>query len=159
MDPTMTIADASTAERVRISDRVVLFQTGRSPNWYCQYNADGRQHKPSLKTTNLKQARMLAKRLDAQLTLGMNPEQRKRSVTVELAVNKYLESQKVHIGAKTIVLYTRDLLQFAAFSSEERVTRLDAATAEHLEAFEARLRTKGPPRIRRYPKKNKPEEE
>lgn len=145
--------------RIRISEPVTLFRSTRSPCWYCQYNVDGRQFKPSLKTRSQKQATILAKKIDAELTLGITPAKRKRAVTIPEATTKYLSSQQVHISTKSLTLYRRDLDQFATFSAEQRIARLIDVTAEHLEDFENRLRTQGAPRIRRYPKKRKAEEE
>lgn len=141
-------------DRVRISERVMIFRTHRSPCWYVQYNQDGRQFKPSLKTRSQKQAQLLARKVDAQLTLGATPERRKRVIRIEEASEQYIRSQKEHVGAKTLAQYRRDLLQFARFSDEVKVWRLADADAEHLETYAERLRTSGSPKLQRYLKKD-----
>jgi integrase len=142
-------------ERVRMGEHVVIFRTSRSPVWYAQYNENGKQYKPSLKTRSQKQAKHLAKQIESKLTLGLTPERRRRAITIAEAIAKYLQSQQARIDGKSLTIYQRDLAQFVAFSDERKVYRLADATAEHLELFQDRLRRVGSPRTRKYPKKRK----
>src|SRR5438876_653661 len=141
----MKMASETTSNRIEISERLTIFRTSRSPCWYAQYNLEGDQFKPSLKTRSLKQARVLAQKIDAELTLGMRPQQRRKATSIRAAVEGYLASQVVHLDPKSLAIYKRDLMQFVVFSEEEAVRKLDGATAQHLELFEERIRTIGPP--------------
>ena len=71
--------------------RVTIFKTTKSPKWYMQWNEDGRQYRPSLRTTSKKQALHLAKNKDAKLTLGVVSTARVKAITIPNAVEKYLE--------------------------------------------------------------------
>ena len=61
---------AGAAEREVIGSRVTIFKTANSPFWYMQYNYQGRQYRPSLKTRSKKEARKIALAKDAELVLG-----------------------------------------------------------------------------------------
>jgi len=132
-------------DQERVGDHVVIYRTPASPRWYMQFNQDAKQFKVSLKTTSRKQATILAKKKDAELTLGVAAEPAKRAMTVVTAVGKYLESQARHIKAKTLALYKRDLSQLSVWLEDRGITHLSRVDAELLEEYERALQLTGPP--------------
>ena len=51
-----------------VGEHVRIFQRGRT--WYANFQQDGKQHRPSLKTTNKKEARRRALKIDVELSTG-----------------------------------------------------------------------------------------
>jgi hypothetical protein len=51
-----------------VGEHVRIYQRGRV--WYANYQAGGRQHRISLKTTNKKRARAMAEKIDNDLAQG-----------------------------------------------------------------------------------------
>lgn len=143
------------ATRIRVGSRVTIYQTPASRFWYMNYNTNNRQVRQSLKTTKKKQAIDLATKKDAQLVLGQDNAPRQRTTSIREAAEKYLASQKTHLGEQSQPRYARELMQFVTFSDQVGVRLLEHATAEHFEAFQARLGMIGSPAHRKYMKKDK----
>src|SRR4051794_5012235 len=77
-------------DREAVGDRVTIYKTSTSPNWYIDYSIDGRQHRRSLKTASRKRARELAVKKDAELVLGLAETPAKRAATIDEARRKLL---------------------------------------------------------------------
>jgi site-specific recombinase XerD len=149
------------AERIPAGDRVTIFRTAASPNWYMQYNLGGRQFKPSLKTTSKKRALQLAGKKDAQLVLGQAEPPAAAPITVTKAKDQYLATLAARgKSAKTRVGYRSKLDVFDAYCTAHGVRSLDRVTATFLEQYQQRLAEKGfvppgPARSKRSPFKDR----
>ncbi|MEX2387227.1 MAG: tyrosine-type recombinase/integrase [Phycisphaeraceae bacterium] len=135
-------------ERVREQvGSVYLIKTPASPNWYLEWCHEGEQYRQTTRTRSKKQALKLAKEKDAKLVLGQLDEPKRRGLTIEQAITKYIASLRSQdITAKTLDLYQRDLTQFQLFAVGQSVKRLDRVDADLLEAFVQQLRDAGAPR-------------
>jgi site-specific recombinase XerD len=134
----------SACQRERVGDRVSIFRIAESPNWYMNFNLDGKQFRRSLKTRSHKQAVLLAKKKNAELTLDLADPHSKPAVKIGDANNLYLRSLELRdVSAGAISNYRRDLRQFAAYAQSRGIMRLDRVDEELLEDFQLRLKTQG----------------
>lgn len=132
--------------RKRVGDHVVMYKNPASPKWYMQFNQNGRQHKPSLKTCDEKVARRLAKKKDAELALGVAADPQRRVPTIAQIAAKYVACLRgQNRDKKTLEIYTRDLTQFATFAADKGILRLTGVTADLLEEYQTVLQVTGPP--------------
>lgn len=139
-DSPVAVATDSTDERQRVGDHVVLFRTSSSPRWYLQFNQDGRQYKLSLKTTNKKNALVLAKSKEAELTLGVAKPPTKRAPTIAEAAQSYVDSLRGRRrDEKTLSSYRTSLDGFVQYAMTKGITRLTHITAELLEEHQRDL--------------------
>lgn len=131
-------------ERVRVGDRATIFRTANSPNWYLQYNLDGKQFRSSLKTRSKKRAIELAQKKDAQLILGQAEPPATKPLSITEASTSYLRSLAGRgRSSKTIDIYRTQLEIFAAFGAQQGVTLLNRVSAELLENFQQQLQERG----------------
>jgi site-specific recombinase XerD len=128
-------------ERVKAGDRTYLFRDpAKSKFWQVEYCDAGRQIRRSTKKTSLKEARKEAARIEARLTLGQNPQSECKPTSVNDAIEKYIASRRDRgRSERTLVLYQRDLGQFAAFAGTRGIYRLDQCDTDLLEAFQRQL--------------------
>jgi integrase len=130
--------------REKVGSRVTIYKTTASPNWYIDYSIDGRQFRRSLKTRSKKQALKLAEDKAAQLVLGVAVAQPKRGAVVADAIAAYLKQQERRGRQRgTLSVYGVDLKDFQAYAHWRGMVKLDRVTAEFLEEYEERLKTKG----------------
>lgn len=80
-----------------IGNRVSIFQRGRK--WYANYQLDGRQQRVSLKTTNKKEARSRAMKIEVQLEEGTH-QAKVNEKSIEEGKKLYLDQLKVIGRAK-----------------------------------------------------------
>lgn len=76
----------------QIGNRVSIFQ--RSRKWYANYQLDGRQQRVSLKTTNKKEARSRAMKIEVQLEEGTH-QAKVNEKSIEEGKKLYLDQLKV----------------------------------------------------------------
>src|SRR5262245_28198459 len=78
------------AERIVLGEHFTLYRTTKSPKWYVQYQIDGKQYRPSLRTRNKKRAMQLAQKKHAELLLGVAKAPARRAPTITEIREKYI---------------------------------------------------------------------
>jgi site-specific recombinase XerD len=142
--PALPSEDAWTPERIVVGEHVVLYRTAKSPRWYMQYQFNGKQYRPSLRTRNKKKALQLSQKKDAELLLGVAAAPARRSPKIGEAREKYIATQKDRgRTAETRYLYNRDLQQFEAYCQDKGVTRLSDVSTDLLEDYQRLLASTG----------------
>jgi site-specific recombinase XerD len=131
-------------QRERVGDRVSIFKSPGSPNWYLDYSIDGHQIRRSLRTKSKKRALDLAKKKDAELVLGLAHAPSRQSTSIADLVGGYIRSLELRgRGAGTLKGYRRDLAQFTAYAKSRGVVRLQAVDEQLLEDYQERLKSTG----------------
>lgn len=129
--------------RERVGDNVSIYQIADSSNWYISYSVDGKQVRQTLKTKSAKRAKALAKKRDAELTLGINPA-REKPVLIGEAIDKYLRTLRLRkIASGTLSDYERSLRHLETYAKSRGISRLDRVNEELLEDFQQRLEEEG----------------
>lgn len=143
--PSIISSPAAGLERHRAGDRVTIFRNLRdSPSWYAQFNSHGRQYRPSLKTKSKKRAMEKAKKIDAELVLGLGDGGNTRAVNISEAIEKFFASLRDRgRSERTLRVYANDLKQFAAWAMERGIRRLDQLTVDVLEKYHRQLADEG----------------
>ena len=75
---------------IEVGEQVSLFRRTDNPIWYAYYRFKGKGVRLSLKTTSLKQAKLLALRIDRDLLTGKSLEPQKAPL-IEDGIKEYLE--------------------------------------------------------------------
>ena len=132
------------SQRQRVGDRVSIFKSPRSPNWYLDYSIDNHQFRRSLGTKSKKRALDLAKKKDAELVLGLAHAPSRQSTLIADLVVRYVRSLELRgRGVGTLKGYRRDLAQFTAYAKSRGVVRLQAVDEQLLEDYQERLKSTG----------------
>ncbi len=99
----------------KIGDIVSIFRRGN--RWYANFQLNGKQHRPSLKTTSKKQARSKAIRLEADILEGRYAKQRK-APAIEQVTSDYLShlwtEKKAKKTLQKVELVKRRVLNLAS---------------------------------------------
>jgi len=118
---------------LQISDRVRLFRRGRV--WNVNFQADGRQHRQSLKTTSMKEARRLAMRLASDLESGRWKESLD-AVSVAEAIAAYRDFLLAEgRAAKTMTKYEKVFERVVELAGERKVRDLSGIDLKFVDAF------------------------
>lgn len=135
----------------QIGDRVSIFRRGRK--WYANYQHNGRQHRVSLKTTNIKEARARAMKIEVELYAGEH-QARVQAKTIEEGKQLYLEQLKVTgRSRKTLGKYTLVLERVAALAAKGHLTRLSQLDLLFIDRYKVTraeaglIAGKGPPSL------------
>jgi site-specific recombinase XerD len=116
-----------------VGDLVSIFRRGRT--WYANFQRDGKQQRPSLKTASKKQARRKAIRLEAELLEGRY--QPVPTVPTLAAVIKdytaFLRTERR--AAKTLTKYQKVFDRLADLAERRRVRTLDGVTLKVVDAY------------------------
>lgn len=127
-------------ERERIGSRVIIFKTQASPFWYMQFNYQGRQYRPSLRTKSRKEARRIALAKDAELVLGKATLPATRGPDLEKNVAAFLDHLKgKDRSPETIRAYRQYLHQFRDWAAVHSIRRLDQINLQTLETYQQAL--------------------
>lgn len=119
----------------KIGEIVSIFQRGQ--RWYANFQADGKQHRRSLKTTSKKQARQSAIRLEAEILEGRFRETAK-AVTIDKAVEAYVAHQRTESrAAKTIAKIELTCRRLKELAQSRKVTSLSAVNLTFVDAYRA----------------------
>lgn len=95
--------------------RVTIKQIPGSSKWHIEYCLNGKQERYTLKTSSLKQAKILAVQKDAELVLG-TAKKPNRAITIFEAAEKYVASRDRRKPEETTVKICRRSLLFLASS-------------------------------------------
>jgi site-specific recombinase XerD len=135
------LAVETTYERLPAGDRTYLFRdVAKSRFWQVEYCDAGRQIRRSTKQSSVKEARKVAAHIEAKLTLGQNPRAESKPASINDTIVKYIASRRDRgRSERTIVLYQRDLGQFAAYAATRNAYRIDQCDTDLLEAFQRQL--------------------
>lgn len=126
------------SKSLRIGDLVRIYRRGRT--WYANYQQDGKQHRPSLRTRIKKEAIARGEKLERDLEMGRRPRKLVR-VSIEQAAGSFLEAHKIKERAKgTISHYATYVMRFAAFMAERKRTWLGDIDHECIDLFRGSLR-------------------
>jgi len=116
-----------------VGDRVRIFRRGKV--WYANFQAAGKQHRPSLKTTSKKQARVRAMAIETELNKGTWKESLV-AVTVADGVAAYLTYLKAEDRApKTLTKYTKVLDRVKELAQTRGVTDLSGIDLKFVDAY------------------------
>ncbi len=122
-------------ERIRIGDRVTIYQRGKKKIWCADFWRDGEHRKQSLKTTNKKVAMDRATKLAGTLVDG-SYHRPLPSVTIAETVDAYIEYLETEGRARrTIVKYRGIFNTLLEFLREQGTTRMGQFTATHFDKF------------------------
>lgn len=111
----------SSSTRIPIGNRVTISPRGKKKTWNAEFWFDGQHRRKSLKTQNKKVAIERALKLELELQEG-EYQSISQSVTIEDAIEQYLDSLKANNRAKkTIVRYRGELERFQKFCHENKV--------------------------------------
>lgn len=121
-----------------VGEYVRIFRRGRT--WYANFQHGGKQHRPSLKTTNKKAALRQALRIEAELSAGRwkpAPD----AATVDEAVAAYRDFLRAEERApKTLTKYEKVFERVAALARERGVQDLSGIDLKFVDAYR-RIRT------------------
>ncbi len=121
-----------------VGERVRIFRRGRM--WYANFQAGGKQHRPSLQTTSKKQARVKAMALETELAKG-TWKATPAAVAVADGIAAYLAYLKSEDrAAKTLTKYTAVLKRVQELATARRVKDLAGLDLRFVDAFR-QLRT------------------
>jgi len=123
--------------RIRIGDRVTLYQRGKKNTWVADFWRDSQHCRQTLKTSNKKVAIERATKLAASLVDG-SYHRPVPSVTIAESMDAYVEHLQTEGRArKTIVKYRGIFGVLLSFLRESGVTRMGQFTAIHFDRFRA----------------------
>lgn len=128
----------------RIGELVSIFQRGRK--WYANYQLDGRQQRDSMKTTNKKEARARAMKIEVQLNEGTF--QAKQTVkSIAEGQKLYLDQLRVNGRArKTLGKYQLVMDRVANLANLQKCTKLSQVNLLFVDQYRiARSKAKKPP--------------
>lgn len=124
-----------------VGELVSIFRRGKQ--WYVNYQLNRRQVRRSLKTTNKKQAVLLATKLEGELENGTTPRQ-VANVNVSDVVQAFLDHhESMGRARKTQQAYRRIAQRFLDFCAVRRVTRIEQADYVHMDAFRSEWKKEG----------------
>ncbi|MDB5308565.1 MAG: integrase family protein [Gemmataceae bacterium] len=116
-----------------VGEFVRLFKRGQT--WYANFQCEGKQHRPSLKTTSKKEARRRALQIEAELSAGRwkpTPD----AATVEQAVSAYLDFLNAEDRSpRTLSKYTTIFARVAELACERRVKDLNGIDLRFIDAY------------------------
>ena len=118
-----------------VGEYVRLYRRGKV--WYVNYQAGGKQHRTSLKTTNKKRALLKAHRIETELATGKwRPAT--ETATVEVAIAAYLEKLKADdLAPKTLTKYEMLLKRIANLAGERKARDLSHVDLGFADAYRA----------------------
>ena len=124
-------------ERIRVGDRITIFQRGKKKTWCADFWRDGEHQRQSLKTANKKVAIERATKLAATLVDGTF-HRPLPTVTIMETVDNYLKFLKTEDRApKTLVKYRGVFNTFVSFLDDLGVTRMTQVSPTHYDKFRA----------------------
>lgn len=128
-------------EKLRIGDYVTIYPRGQRRVYTADYWKDGKHHRLSLKTRNLKIAKERARKLDLQLAEGIFSSQRVKQVKIGLvkAVDDFIAFQKAEGRRRKTWVKQEGVLQrkFAVFSSGRGVANVDEVELPLIDEYRA----------------------
>jgi integrase len=117
-----------------VGDRVRIYRRGAT--WYANFQHDGRQHRPSLKTTSKKEARRRALRIEADLAAGAGfgaPPPPTRVADVIAAYTDFLRTEDR--APKTLAKYAMVFARVAALAAARRVRDVSGLDRSFVDAY------------------------
>jgi len=124
-------------KRIRIGDRVVIYQRGKRMIYVADFWSDGEHRRQSLRTSNKKVAIQRAIKLEIDLASGVI-HQVPPPKTIAAAIEDYTAFLKTEGRArKTLVKYEGIFKVFLAFLYEHRVSKLTQFTTACFDKFRA----------------------
>ena len=123
-------------ERIRVGDRVTIYQRGKKNTWYADFWLDGHRRK-SLKTANKKFAVERATKLAASL-VDSSYQRPLPTAMIQATVDQYLDFVKSEDRARTtLVKYLGILKMLVQFLEARGITRMAQFTASHFDKYRA----------------------
>jgi integrase len=118
-----------------VGERVTIFQRGRL--WYANYQLEGKQHRPSLKTASKKEARRRAIRLEAEILEG-----RCRSAPAPAALADVVRDYQQYLrtegrASKTLVKYDKVLERLLDLAGRRGVRNVGGVNLKLVDAYRA----------------------
>lgn len=129
--------------RTRVGNRVTIYPRGKTQIYVADFWHDGKHHRQSLETRNLKVATQKAVKLDAQLAADAY-QSPPPPTAVEQAVADYIAFLRVEGRARrTIVRYQCELNNLRDFLKSLHVSRLSQISPTHFDKFRAHCKGMG----------------
>ena len=117
----------------KVGDRVAIFLRGKT--WYANFQHEGKQHRPSLRTASKKEARRKAIKLEAELIDGRFQE-RRETPTIDEAISTYEKHLRTEGRAeKTLVKYAKVFERVRALAKRRKVTKLSQVGLPFMDAY------------------------
>lgn len=127
--------------RIRIGDYVTVYPRGKKGIYTAEFCKDGKHHRQSLKTRNLKFAKERARKLDLLLAEGIYPTHRGRRLKVNLvqAIDDFIKYQKTEGRRRKTVVKQEGVLRrkFAPFAGEKGVVSVEDVTLTVIDDYRA----------------------
>lgn len=130
-------------KRTRVGNRVTIYPRGKTRIYVADFWHDGKHHRQSLGTRNLKVAITKAVQIDADLASDAfkTPPP---PTSISAAVTDYIEFLKIEGRArKTIVRYQGELNRLRDFWESLRITRLSQVTSVLFDKYRAHCKEEG----------------
>ena len=127
--------------RTQVTERITVYPRGKKMTYVAEFSHQGRHCRKSLKTTNLKQAKVLALNLDSGLRSDTYEEQGD-DLELQDAQARFLSHKKSEGRApRTLTRYRGELEQFCDFAKARRTNRLRQITPHLMDMYrEERLK-------------------
>ncbi len=118
----------------QVTQRVRIFKRGT--RYYANYQFNGRQMRPPLKTASKKQARLEALKIDAELETGVQNDRKKNDATITEGVNAYRDFLEVEGRApKTLSKYNTVFERLISLASRRNTQRLSQVDLAFIDAY------------------------
>lgn len=129
------MTSSSSSTRVSIGNRVTIYPRGKKNTWTAEFWFDGQHRRKSLKTQNKKIATDRALKLELELQAG-DYQSIPNGVTIDDAIERYLNSLKADNRArKTVVRYRGELERVRTFCHERKVRLLSRITPTLFDSY------------------------
>lgn len=130
-------------KRIRVGNRVTIYPRGKKQIYVADFWHDGKHHRQSLETRNLKVATQKAVQIDADLATDAFKAP-PPPTAISAAVTDYIEFLKIEGRArKTIGRYQGELNRMRDCWESIRVTRLAQITPVHFDKYRAHCKQLG----------------
>ena len=125
----------------QVTERVRIFLRGK--RWYANYQLNGKQMRPPLKTTSKKQARLKALKIDTELEAGEHGP-RKKPVAIAVAITAYRDYLEAEDRApKTLSKYENVFDRMLALASRRKIGFLPHVDLTFLDAYRRQRKNEG----------------
>ena len=123
------------------TDRVRIFKRGKQ--WYANYQMDGKQLRPSLKTTSQKQARLEARKIHTELEAGLHQPKKKTASFEEVIEAHCSYSVTEGLAEKTIAKYKTVHQRMVLVQRQRKINCFNQLDVAFLDAYRALRKKKG----------------
>lgn len=130
-------------EKITVTDRIKIYRRGKKGFYCAEFHFHGQHRRESLRTSNLKEAKIQALELD-HLIRGGEYQERKNKARIDITITKFLEHKRMEKRApRTLTRYTGELETIKTFFLKQKVILLERISATLIDEYRSeRLKTK-----------------